>query len=556
MPNHCPGHRNHRLSFGRSRLLAGRDDVKASIKITMSGTTGSQDVGDKLATPSARPTPPTAAPDRFAGFLAWSAVVGILLALLIMVAASAVRNSWEHPYIVLPTGGFPWALSAHRMLLPEVTVAMWAAALLGGGGVAAGLAALSRGARPPVRLLLAAGLVAAAAFTVMPPAGSTDALDYAAYGRIVVLGDSPYVMTPGQLRRSGDPVGKAIGHEWRYQVAVYGPLASAEQWAAAELGGTSAARIIFWLKLWTTIAFGAVVLALDRLTRSDPARRARAHLLWSANPLLLWVLVAAGHVDILAAAAGFFGLLVMRSPKPGEEPGVFRGLAAGLLVGAAADIKISYLLLGVGVAWAARRSVAAWLGAAAGVAIVLLPTYAWLGAPAVKALLNRDTAASVDNYYQLFVGSHGNLFPHQLLVAGLLLAGMAGLLLWRLPDGIPGLPALRPALALGLAWLFIWPYQLPWYDAMVFCLLALYPASRIDWLVLARLTAATFALMPGNAGFPPEHLLAAITSDSLFWWAPVVLLAAAVALVWLCLTDRWKMDPPVVISGLGQPLRA
>jgi hypothetical protein len=556
MPNHCPDHRNHRLSFGRSRLLAGRDDVKASIKITMSGTTGSQDVGDKLATPSARPTPPAAAPDRFARFLAWSSVAGIVIALLIMVAASAVRNTWEHPYIVLPTGGFPWALSVHRMLLPEVTVAMWAAALLGGGGVAAGLAALSRGARPPVRLLLAVGLVAAAAFTVMPPAGSTDALDYAAYGRIVVLGHSPYLMTPAELRRSGDPVGKAIGDAWRHQVAVYGPLASAEQWAAAELGGTSAARIIFWLKLWTMIAFGAVVLALDRLTRSDPARRARAHLLWSANPLLLWVLVAAGHVDILAAAAGFFGLLMMRSPKPGEEPGVLRGLAAGLLVGAAGDIKISYLLLGVGVAWAARRSVAALLGAAAGAAIVLLPTYAWFGVPALKALLNRDSNASVDNYYQIFVGSHGNLFPHQLLVAGLLLAGMAVLLLWRLPDGVPDLPAVRPALALGLAWLFIWPYQLPWYDAMAFCLLALYPASRIDWLVLARLTAATFALMPGNAGFPPEHLLAAITSDSLFWWAPVVLLAAAVALAWLCLTDRWKMDPPAVISGPGQPLRA
>jgi hypothetical protein len=532
--------------------LAG-DDLKASAKITMSGTTGSQHVDDKLATPSARPTP---APDRFARFLSWSAVAGILIALLIMVAASAIRNSWEHPYVVLPTGGFPWALSVHKWLLPQVTWALWAAALIGGGGVAAGLAALSRGARPPVRLLLAAGLVAAAAFTVTPPTGSTDALDYAAYGRIVALGHSPYLMTPAELRRSGDPVGKAIGDEWRHQVAVYGPLASAEQWAAAELGGTSSARIIFWLKLWTTIAFGAVVLALDRLTRSDPARRLRAHLLWSANPLLLWVLVAAGHVDILAAAAGFFGLLVMRSPRPGEEPGALRGLAAGLLVGAAADVKISYLLLGVGVAWAARRSLAAWLGAGAGAAIVLLPSYAGFGIPAVKALLNRDSNASVDNYYQIFVGSHGNLFPHQLLVAGLLLAGVAVLLLWRLPDGVPDFPAIRPALALALAWLFIWPYQLPWYDAMAFCLLALYPASRIDWLVLARLTAATFALMPGNAGFPPERLLAAMTSDSLFWWAPVVLLAAAVALVWLCLTDRWKMDPPVVTRGLGQPLRA
>ena len=336
---------------------------------------------------------------------------------------------------------------------------------------------------------------------------------------------------------------------------MYGPLASAEQWAAAELGGTSAARIIFWLKLWTTIAFGAVVLALDRLTRADPARRLRAHLLWSANPLLLWVLLAAGHVDILAAAAGFFGLLVLRGPKPGEEPGALRGLAAGLLVGVAGDIKVIYLLLGVGVAWAARRSIAAWLGAGAGAAIVLLPTYAWFGVPAIKALVKRDANASVDNFYQLFVGSHGNVFPHQLLVAGLLLAAVAALLLWRLPDGVPDVPAIRPALAVSLAWLFIWSYQYPWYDSMAFCLLALYPASRIDWLALARLTAATFALMPGNAVTPPEHWLATITNDSVFWLAPVVLLAAAVALVWLCLTNRWKMDPPVSVSRLGRPLR-
>jgi hypothetical protein len=481
-------------------------------------------------------------------------VAGIVSSILIMITASVVRNSWEHPRIVLPAAGPPWALHVHWSL-PVVTVAMWAATLLGGGGVAAGLAAMSRGARPPVRLLLAAGFVAVAAFTVLPPTGSTDALDYAAYGRMVVLGNSPYVMTPDQLRLTGDPVGLAVPHEWRRHVAVYGPLATAEQWAAAELGGTSAARIDFWLKLWTAMAFGAVALALDRLLRSDPAQRARAHLLWSANPLLLWVLVAAGHVDMLAAAAGFLGLIVMSGRGPAEQPGALRGLAAGLLVGAAADIKISYLLFGVGLAWAARRSLAAFLGAGWGAALVLLPTYAWFGPPAAKALLQRDAAASVDNYYQLFVGSYDRAFPHQLLLAGVLFAAVALLLLWRLPDGVPDLPAIRPALAVGLAWLFIWPYQLPWYDAMVFCLIALYPASRLDWLVLARLTAATFALMPGNAGFPTEHhLLTVITSDSLFWWVPTVLLAAAVALVWLCLSERWKMGWTTVRRRAGRPV--
>jgi hypothetical protein len=76
-----------------------------------------------------------------------------------------------------------------------VTVALWLGAAAGGGGVVAGLVAVRRGAQPSVRLLLAAGLVAVAALAVLPPAGSTDPPDYAAYGRIMVLGRSPYVMT-------------------------------------------------------------------------------------------------------------------------------------------------------------------------------------------------------------------------------------------------------------------------------------------------------------------------------------------------------------------------
>jgi len=185
---------------------------------------------------------------------------------------------------------------------------------------------------------------------------------------------------------------------------------------------------------------------------------------------------------------------------------------------------------------------------------VLLPSYLWFGSPAAKALIARDAQASVDNFYQLVVGSHGNILPHQLLVAGLAFVLLAALMLWRLPEGAPALPAVRPALAVSAAWLFVWPYQLPWYDAMIICLLVLYPASRLDWLVVARVTAGTFALMPGNAGFPPQHLLKAITSDSLYYWAPVVLLAAAAALVWVALYNRWKMGPPLTFPEAEVPV--
>ena len=109
---------------------------------------------------------------------------------------------------------------------------------------------------------------------------------------MAVIGHSPYVMTPLQLERSGDPVGRQIPFAeipstWTTTVSVYGPVATAAEWAAAELGGSSLARITFWLKLEEALAFGAVILILDRLLRSDPAQRLRAHLLWSVNPLLL-----------------------------------------------------------------------------------------------------------------------------------------------------------------------------------------------------------------------------------------------------------------------------
>jgi hypothetical protein len=517
-------------------------------------TGSSQEAAYRPATPEAGPTAgPSAAPGRLGKFLSWASLAGILVSVLIMIAAAAVRDSWEQPYIRLPPGGPPWGFSPH-ISLTVVSAAMWAAAILGGGGVIAGLAAIARGVRPPARLLLGVGLAAVAALAVFPPAGSTDALDDAAYGRIAVLGHSPYVMTPAELVKAHDPVGMNTPAVWRGQVTLYGPLATAQQWAAAELGGTSAARIVLWLKIWNGIAFGAVALALNRMLRSDPSRRARAHLLWSANPLLLWVLAAEGHVEALAAGLGFLGLAVARVTGPARRPGAARWLAAGMLAGAAADVKITYLLFVVGLAWAARRSLAACLTAMAGAAVVLVPGYLWFGTPAISVLFARDYLSSVDNFYQLFAGSYGHNIPHQVVLGALLTAIVALLMLWRLPGEVPGLPAIRPALALSIAWLFFWPYTLPWYDAMAFCLLALYPASRLDWLALVQVTMGAFALMPGNAGVPVQHLLATITNDSLYWVTPAVLLAVAAALAYLCLTGRWKMTRPFVTLDPDLPL--
>lgn len=473
-------------------------------------------------------------PEPAARFLGWSAAGGIGLAILIMITVSAAGPSRAVVSAPAPAWGPPWWLPVHPSA-QLVSVALWTAAVTGGGGVMAGVAAVARGARPPVRALLAAAFIAAAILAVLPPAGSTDSLDYAAYGRMAALGHSPYVMTPLQLRRTGDPVGKASPRPWERQHSSYGPLATAQEWAAAELGGVSALRITFWLKLWNALAFGAVAVALDRLLRSSPGRRARAHLIWTANPLLMWGLVAGGHIDGLAAAIGFFGLIAVsrgRRGRPGADTGPLRCLAAGVLVGTAADLKMTYILFGLAVIWAARRSRAALLAAAAGGLAVLVPSYLWSGRPAVAALTAIRGLVTADNYYQFFSRMFGYpVLPHLTLLAGLGFAIVAAALLRRIPAGPSSLPAVRPALALSLAWLLVWPYQESWYGAMALCLLALYPASRLDWPVLALQAVASLINMPGMPGSMPAGWLTSIADGNEGLVGPVARLAALLVVV-------------------------
>jgi len=164
--------------------------------------------------------------------LGWLAAAGIGSSILIMIVTSAARYSASVPLIPRPAGPLPVELP---LRLPDalVTLGLWAAAILGGGGVIAGLVAVSRGARYPAWLLIGAALIAITALTVLPPAGSTDTVSYATYGRMALLGHNPYVMTPEQLKHTGDPVGQLAHLIWRRHPSLYGPLATAEQWAAA-----------------------------------------------------------------------------------------------------------------------------------------------------------------------------------------------------------------------------------------------------------------------------------------------------------------------------------
>jgi hypothetical protein len=525
-------------------------------------------------------TPPEA---RAAQISAWLAVVAITVALAAMVVAALAHASWMGPTLLMPRTGPPVEIGSWIIPLDDMAIALWLSAIAGGLGVVAGLLAARRGARPPVRLLIVAAVVVVGILTVLPPVGSTDSLDYMAFGRMMVLGHSPYVMVPADLRHIHDAVAQSIPWEWAKIPTVYGPAATAEQFLAAKLGGTSAARIVFWLKLVNAIAFAAVAYIADRRLRFDPARRLRAHLLWTVNPLLIWQLIAAAHLDVLAAAIGLLGLVIAggwpaarpdrrtaasahRLP-PGQpddwltlpetwHPPLGRILAGGVLIGVAADIKINFILFGAGLAWSLRRSAGAWIASVGAMLIVLLPTYAWFGPPAIRALLGRGNHVTADNFYQLFAPLHGFLMHHVLVIAAVLAVGTAIVTLRCLP-GREAMPAaVHAALALSTAWLFTSQFQLPSYEAMVICVLIVAPSGWLDWLVIARLTAATIALMPGNPTPLQSPVLARIGADVLTLATPIVLILSLGALVVLCLTERYRPRPTMPRSTLAPPVIA
>jgi hypothetical protein len=466
-----------------------------------------------------------------------------------MIAVSVAGPSVSVPAMPHATGGPPWWVS---LGLPNdfVLFSLWGAAVLAAVGVGAGLLAVARGARPRARTLLIVSFIVVAAFTVLPPAGTTDTQSYAIDGNMLVLGHSPYVVTPRQAAQLGDTLAENSPNTWVNTLSDYGPLATGEEWVSAELGGSSMAAISFWLKLWVAITFCAVSLLFHRLLRGDPAMRLRALLLWSLNPLLIWEIVASGHIDGLAIAFGIGGLMALRFTAPDKAATIRRCIVAGVLLGAAAAIKSPFVLFALGAAWAMRRKPTAVAVLAAGWLAAVIPGYVIAGLPAVKVLWARGTQATWDNLYQIFYRPFGVAGPfgatyipsHLDIIAGVLTVAVAVLALLRMPDGAPGLPAITPALALSLAWTLFWPYQRPWYDVMIIAPLVLYRRSWLDWVVLVRLCFGAITYMEAIA----VSQYSWVQRWQFFegeWITSGVRLLTAAALLWMCISGRWGTEP-------------
>lgn len=466
----------------------------------------------------------------------------------------------------------PWDLAAGPSPV-LVTILLVVADGLGGLAVWFGLRALRRGAAPPEpRRVAAAGLLAVAVLVVVPPLGSADHLSYAAYGRIAASGDDPYLVHPDRWREGLDPVAGAVQLPWRSTPSVYGPVATAVQALNAGMGGGSLRRTVWFWQLVAGVAFLAVGVLLDRLTKHDPGLRARAVTVWTLNPLLLGQLVLGAHLDVLAAAFALC-VIALASRAP---------LVAGLLLGAAAGVKLPYAVVGVAAAWALRRRPPArlarhLLAGAAGALAVLTPAYLWAGPHAFDQLGQAGQMVSRATLWRPLVDGVGALVgpeaPRAVVtpLAGFLALWLAWLLARRWPWSSPGpavgegghfgqrhadqsepicprpFPRLDPdpvrdrsrreiteaarvAVVLSTAWVFTTPYVLPWYDALVWAPLALAGPSWLDGVLLLRLSVLAVAYVPGRVvGMSPCVEAATLGIRSVV--APAVILALALIVV-------------------------
>ena len=432
------------------------------------------------------------------------AVTVPLLMTALSVAVFAALSATGDRAIAAPIGaGGPFVDLHYRLAPVLMKAACLLAAASGGVGTLSGLAAVRQGWRPSPGAVLAGCAAVAVLFAFVSPAASVDVQNYAEYGRIVVIGHSPWVMTPQQLYQLHDPVGLFRPPEWRTQPTVYGPAATALEAAAAWLGGTSMAWITFWIKVINAACYVAVAVVLDRLAGPDPERRARVGVLWAVNPLMLFWMVAGAHTDLLAVLPLVLALMAGRALRRREGDGHAALTAAltGALAGLAVAVKVTFagpvagLAAGVWQAATGRRRIASLAAGIAGGTAVLAGGYAVAGRAALHSLSQRLSSA-----HDSFLPLPASVYHHPALYAVVLLAAfliVGGVLTWRMPPGPADAPELRPMLICALAVVIGGIVQYPWYDAMFFPLLALLPASRLDAWLVGRTALISMLVLPG-----------------------------------------------------------
>lgn len=412
---------------------------------------------------------------------------GLLLGMLLgATAPNAEAIGVRLPLTLLPS------LREHVVL---ASILLYAAEILAGLGLAGMLWANSKGWRPDPRHVFLAATGVVAVMVCLTPVGSSDVGSYAAYGRIAAQGGNPYVTSPLAWGEQAylDPVGMM----WKNQPSVYGPVATLLQSFAAWVGGSDVSgTVLAWMVLNGVVFLGVGVLLLR--TSDDPVR---ATLFWTANPVLILALVSGGHLDTLVAAAALGAIQVARTVRS-----AWGDVLVGVLVGLGSGVKVSAVLIGVGLAWPllARRQWGrlARMGGAGALTLVL--PYGFYGTSALGPLLHGLQLVTWPSPWRLVEVTgralgvtevtmmHGIsvLWPVALLV-------VAWLVNQRIAADQPR-EVVAP-FAMVFAWILVAPWVFAWYTAVAWVALSQVPRNRMTrWLTLVTVVLALFLSSGGH----------------------------------------------------------
>lgn len=421
-----------------------------------------------------------------------------------------------------PRGWAPGTLLPVTLSPAFIAGAMWTAYVLGAVGVL--LAILGRGTELPRPFVTA--LAVGAALTA--PFGSGDHVSYAAYGRILALGDNPWLVSPDTWRGGSDPVVSAVEAPWTEEPSVYGPFATIVQ-GLTSLGGGDNLRQTVWL--WQLVVIASWLAVRWCLRRVLPGREGRIDALWTANPLVFSVGVLGAHVDLLATA-----LAVAAVWAAHRYAGLGGAALAGTLAALAISSKFTYavVLLALVVAFPVRRLARSGVLLAAAV-VVSGGLHLWAGPHVYDQLGRSARAVSLATPWRWLFEALGRDLDARRAVsvlAALLAVGFALCLLRliRPADHSLGAKALTGVAILTGAYALAAPYSLPWYDVVVWASLPAVVAGVADLVLLLRLWVMSMAYTPGRVlGMTPG--VEDVTMTARTSVAPVALLLAWVWLV-------------------------
>jgi hypothetical protein len=423
-----------------------------------------------------------------------------------------VSNASDGPVtsISLPLSNHLFKLAPPRFYWWIAPAFMYVAVILQCLGLAGLLWANSRGWRPNPRHLFFAACVIVAIMVNITPVGSSDLVSYAAYGHMANRGDDPYAgggPFPGpKALGEGNAYYQAVAAPWRGTPSVYGPLGTWVQQLAAWIGGNNSPTITVWcLMVFNGLVFLAVGYYLLK-TADDPVR---ATLMWVANPVLIQQLVAGGHLDTYTAAATVIGIQLARSGKRH-----IRYLLVGVAIGVACSFKINAGLVGAGVGYALlmRRDWLSLLWLAVGGIGTTILFYSYYGLHSLSQLWAASdlvASPSIWRALQLATDWAFGLFGHEALGQTLatavtsytwpiLMVALAVFMYRRFSSDQPAVVIVPFVLC--FAWVVVAPWNLPWYSAVAWVILALVPRNPMTrWLTLVT---AFLALSHASGGGP------------------------------------------------------